>query len=814
VETPEFKALNLNTQITLANKIIEEIEKAEKAVQEDDLLNRFKIINIVGEEGSGKSTICEIVKNKFSDWSFHFIENNSANELPRSGIKTNNQNRLFIMPSLSVQLGIFSLGASLEFHKADQIFHDIEKQFVKEINKDYGRSIIYVDNFDTLDEMSKQFVRTVCNRDRIDSIFKFYPIVFIITSTAQVFENVKPFEITAINENEIKILSKLYNKTLNDDEVKKISKLSNGNINFVTNLLKIENDYDLTIQAIVEKRLEDIRKSLKYESYENIEDICVCGAYFENGFTINQLKKIFSNINDDYLYSLFNALNNFCIVSHKNQNYFYSVEQFKTEFKKRKIDLQQLYFSRMYAFYTTYHNEIYGIRLKFAYEMLQCGDSEYYDSACSLLFSFLLQKIYERKLFTAENLNNILNSYALINLPVKLMKILTHLISGKSLSSFFRDTNYDTYNILMRAEIAILKLNYFTYSNSETYAINNALSSAVCIADCLSENESELYAELRLRMSIVSVLINRSTLTKTFLTQINKLKEVLSKYETKNKDIFVDYLMNLNRKSSLYNGCDSAIRDLNDAIKYYVDEKNVYELFKAYVNILGLYAVSSRFSTPSFLKTKNEVEQLIQKNPEIEFDRKEKLDNNLILNEYLRICSHTQDENELYSTTNDFYNKFKSLFENTGLKVARLNMVSLLCRINPDNAINAVKEFLKDNARNRSEDNFYKFYLTDMLVMLYILKQDWGMTEAHYRHLSVIACPPFNDCERHLNKRLEAYKVIIENKVTCAKISSYETLIADLYENASFNLEYYFGSDESWAFYSKGFLLSDAQFFS
>ncbi len=808
--------VHLESQNRVCNQIIEIIKFAEYSSQYNELDKRLTIINLVGDEGSGKTTICNMLLSKLVNWHVHYIECDE-NELTESGIRTASKRKeSFPVPSASVHFGIFTLGLSQRFQEADSIFNDIEKQFIKEINSDYGKSIIFVENFERADELTQKFVKTICNINNCDRFYKSFPIVFIITSKTKLSDQWNEIAVENLNEEEIIALGRAIKRTDIREDAEKIKNLTDGNIDFVINLLKSNDDgKSNTISSIIDKRLNDIRKIINVGADTDIEDICICGAYFENGFTVKQINKIFPAYTEEFLLKLFIALDEKKLLKNDKKFYRYTIEQFKNELINKRISFAALYFSRMYSFYTNYFDEDYSDRLKFAILVRDKGLLEGSSNIVeALLFKYLITLIYGRQITTIKKLQSYLANYISIKLNKRLLDLLEQLINNNLCRNTVFSISYNQFNKLIQSEIAIVELNYLSRKNARTSEINNALLEAICLADQLEQEQQEYFTLLQLRLTIVNILLNRSTLSEYSDKQIDKLNNILNFYRSRNETIYLEYVMRKNRKSAIYYSCDRSIRDLQDAVSYFVERNNVYEQYYCYVNLLGMFAITSRYNTKEYKQILKNTKKLIDNNHSIVFYKPGKLEHNLLLNNFFKESRECCTSEEYKVVAERYYHAFCQLYEQSNFKTSRLNMVSLLCLFDSIAAQNELNSFFKYNAYTQNLDEFYEYYLNDIQCMIYIVVKEWDKAEQILTHLNSIPLPTFNNCQIHLKKRMDAFRKLIDNKVECFNILEYDNLINKIYADRLYGLGYFFGIDESWNFYSKGFLLTDTQYFT
>lgn len=807
--------VELESQNKICNKIVDIIQSAIRSVHNNKLDKRLTIINLVGEEGSGKTTICQKILSVLNDWNVHYILCNE-NELAGSGISTRKRRESFPVPSASIHIGIFTLGLSQRFQEADGIFNDIEKQFIKEIKSDYGKSLIFVENLDRADELTQKFVRTICNRNNVDRFYKYFPIVFIITSNSKMSDEWTEINIENLNEKEIISLGMAFNYDGIQEKASKLMTLTDGNVDFVINLLKSKEDRDSdTISSIIDRRLNDICKALHINADTDIEDICICGAYFENGFTVKQINKIFSTYTEEFILKLFIELDKKKLLKNDRALYKYSVEQFKNGLKSRRTNYASLYFVRMYSLYSNYYDERYLDRLKFAILIQSCGATEdLSDKVEALLFKYLTSLIYGRRITNKEELQKVLYNYSSIRLDKRLMQLLNQLAENNLCRENLFSNSYVQYDKLIQAEISTIELNYLSRINARTNDVDNALIHAINIADQLDIEKQEYFALLQLRLTIVSVLLNRSTLSQLREKQIDNLNRILNFYRSRNSTIYLEYIMRQNRKSAICYPCDRSIKGLQDAAEYFSDQKNVYEEYYSYVNLIGLFAITFRYDTKDYRSIIKKLNNLIDNNKTAVFYKPEKLEHNLLLNSFFEETRKCTNPAEYMAIAKKYYNSYYNLYMRSKFKTSRLNMVSLHCLFDMPAAQEELNCFLQDNAVAQNLDEFYEYYLNDIQCMIFIIVKEWDKAEQVLTHMNKIPLPTFNQCQIHLAKRMEAFRKIIENKIICNGVLEYDNLIYKIFAEGRYGLTYFFGVDESWNFYSKGFLLTDTQYFS
>lgn len=782
------------------NKIVKDLYN--KIINNNDIL----AINVIGEIGSGKTTIIEGLLDTLKEgWSVHYINGCSEKVRPSSQIETKKRREFFPIPSLSIKLSCISLGCSFRFQEVDTIFNDIEKQFVKEINLCPDNSLIIIYNYQYLDEYTKQFVNTIIKK-RI-SLFKKKNPVFILTSDSKISGDFIEINVKNLCSNDVQELLKNINIEKKYD-INKLIKITNGNIKFISNLISYDMDIDNSseLSTIIQKRIKQISNKISTIDYQTIENICIYGSYFLKGFTLMQIAKIHDrDIDDETFYKIFCGLSNLGLFEENNNIIDFTLDKFKLLIKQKSFNYERFYFSKFYDFYSKYYDNLYDTRLKYAVELYKYNeDIKLKSKIIGLYFTECINKIYGRTLTDIKYLNE-WKENLLFNFPEELYHILVKIVKKEIVLDDIKDINLLNFDILIQIEINIIKLNIFNYELDSTQISNNYLIDAIKIVN-KEKKEIEKYALLRLQTSIISQLKNRSCLNDIFDDQYKLYEEMINEYIDIDCDIYYQFLNVKNRKSGLYENIDESICHLQDSISYFNKINNIYELYYSYVNLLGMFVVANDYNKAN--KTIIEIENLFNNN-DIYFDKKYKYLNNKLLVE----LKMEKEKNKYIDTIKKYACLFYSLYDNYKSKVIRLNYCSLLAQLDIDKALKEINNFLIDNGNTYNFDPFYTFYLNNLKILIFIIKKDWLQAESMLQYLGKIIYPSYNNTKEYNLKRIEAFKLIIKNKIEYKTIEEYDDIIYNVLSNLSINHEYYNGKDDSWYFYSRAFILSDLQYF-
>lgn len=380
-------------------KIADNVLNLINNLNNNDIENLFAVINIIGDVGSGKSEIAKAVINSLPEnWHIHEIVGNDRDEIEGINLPNPRKIKFHPNPQFSLNLGIISFSSNFRFQESDSILKDIEKQFVQNVNQDYGYSVIFVDNYERLDEITKKFVNTISSFERVDTFYNHFPIVFIITSETRIYNDkeIHIFKTSDITTNEIMQIG-AYNN-IDERRATQIKLLSGNNLKFVKMLIDSNSDIFESVSQIIDKRIDEISKIGQIDNIKDIEDICVCGAYFECGFSAEHVFKVINKYSIDQIYELFVNLNNCLILKNRDNLNTFTVDDFKKAFIARRINFEYIYFERMAKFYERYYDYEYLTRANFEFKKFLYNQNESKAKTIALIFMSIITKIYERKI--------------------------------------------------------------------------------------------------------------------------------------------------------------------------------------------------------------------------------------------------------------------------------------------------------------------------------------------------------------------------------------------------------------------------------
>lgn len=406
-----------------------------------------------------------------------------------------------------------------------------------------------------------------------------------------------------------------------------------------------------------------------------------------------------------------------------------------------------------------------------------------------------------------------LTKFLKIDFPKNLKEVLYAIVNNNLTYELIDRIILDNYDDILIAELIRIKLTIISKEICETEIINNLIKSAIACIKELESTNIEKYLLITLQEAILSEIINHSTLFEMFDKQIENFHKFINNYKYSNPILNNEYLNRFKRKSSLYLNCDMSIRNIKDAIVYFEEHKNIYELYNCYVNLFGLYAVSSRFDKKECNNYKADFDKML-KLYKLTFADSYKNKHNMLLLNYLKSNKKSTTNKEFVALAKKYYDKYKQLNKKHNKNILLLNQVSLCCLYDINQAHTEINDFIKSLLKARNLDNFYLINLYNLKCMLHIVEQDWEKAKQTLSIISNYKMPIFNCAKRYYEKRLETLETIIKNKIVCSTIMEYDNLIYKINSEGLYNMPIYFGEEEGWRFYSKSFILTDVQFFS
>jgi len=231
------------------------------------------------------------------------------------------------------------------------------------------------------------------------------------------------------------------------------------------------------------------------------------------------------------------------------------------------------------------------------------------------------------------------------------------------------------------------------------------------------------------------------------------------------------------------------------------------------VNLLGLFIITDNEGTRKCKKLCDDIDLLIKNNTECHFDKPYKLSNNLLLVNFKSAIEKSNNENDYIDIVKFYCTKFEKLYLDSQSNVVRLNYISLMTQIDPQKGLELVDAFLKENGDLHNRDSFYIYNLNNLKMIIYIMNKKWSEAILLLNYLNKIDIPHYNLNDVYYKKRIEAFKIIIDNKIICDSIRQYNNIIQNTLINLDINCDYFNGLDESWNFFSKAFILSDLQYY-
>ncbi len=798
----------------LTNNQLKIAEELHKFLVDD----HFRFIAVTGESGCGKSTIINesIAKLKRS-WVVSIIKNEAMETLEGYSIKASKRREAFPIPSISLKLGLISLGGSLRFQEVDSVFSDIQKQFMKDINKSIKKKLIIAYNYDRLDESTRLFINTLMYKLQNNK-----KVSFVISmSEYELIENFTPKfkEVPVQNMNENELTTYLESINIINIDFHKIYNMTKGNIGFLNKLIS-NNKIDLTIQTtkkLIQKKL--LKTIDKYPDNKYIMEILRLGAYFENGFTNDQIIKIYEYSNNKMaILDTFNFLTNVNMLEKNENKYFFTLDLLKQFFiEKDSEEIKCYFYEHVYNYFTQYYDYLYDIRIYYLKKLIKYQKQQkmilnliglIFFSKCIDIYSGMLIDINEvtksiEKYDSSGNFNDIVRIIRLINDKDK-----------NRLIDFFNDEIFinNRWSILIIAEMERLKLEILVETSRNSTIIKKQIIKLITITKKLiDENHNEYRAWLHLSNTILSHMSNYGNMHKELSVYKEEYLVILERYDDINYELSDLYRHILKRKAALYDIPEFCFQEQSEAYLYFATKKDYLETYLSAVNLLGTSLVLAKYKKAQQLIYS--ISNHIDKYNDRYLPHLEKYYNNKLLYDFLtNEISNEQLENQT-KNRDIILNKFEKLYNKYNFSnVIRMNYVSIYSRMYPVDGLVKVNEFLLDNTRAFNQDSFYLYYLNNIKTMIFIVLKDWINASKTLKYLKTVEIPAFYQDTKHCIKRLEALQLIIDNQIHVDN-NNINTIIGSILKNPKFTSDFFGGLDESWIFMSLGFPLSDLQFF-
>ncbi|MCL2847651.1 MAG: hypothetical protein FWE13_02750 [Firmicutes bacterium] len=774
----------------------------------DELVTKNqKNIFFISESGLGSTTCISALLDRLCEgWSFFVIEGAPLAIIDYANFNIKKSKRISFSPEFGLCLGVIQLNMGLSFSETDCLFNDLQKLFLQQVlksNEEY--SLIIVDGYNKLSRDVQLYINTIMyltkNKPKIHFLVAGEEIdkqLLEIDDNSTVYlkapkndDNFKKFAVDSCE-----------NKTIDID---KIYKLTKGNLSFAKKLLTDCSSTNLILDDII---LSRISKCLSAdENLMNIaNDILTLGSFFKQGFTQQQVWDIFEhNHKADHLNKVFYKFHKLDLLDrHDGDIYKFSLNEFKEYFRNggQGQDLREFYYKTLYDYFTRKYDYDYEVRAYYLDEYLEhtkCVDEQF----VSLFFLMVNEMIYSRKIKSIKQIKNLsLFRKLLKQLPTELMNLFEIIIDSQSnatvlkFESYLQSLNNLVFeNIIIDSEIIRLKIEFLSKITRSTAKVEN--TSKVLLNFLPKITNSRPYFEyahwIRISSTLISHITNRANLQNEFDNLIIKYSKVLDYYKSTNFEFSQFYRNLLNKKAVLYAFPDIACQKITNATTYF-NKRNPYEYYKCIINLLGTQIVLGRNSDAAF--TLEKIKIFIKSNPGITFPQIRKLESNKLLLMYI---------NGVNKDISKSYKELATQYPESN--IIEMNYISILLSSGVKEGFNRLNALIRKNAIEFNEDNFYKYFLNDLKLAYEICINDYKNANKTLDYLRTVELPRFYGEDYYCKKRLEAFEIILSERQSF-DFAAFKNGIYDVMAKRN-----YFGKDEAWKFFARGFILSDYQFF-
>lgn len=789
-------------------------------------------INLFGESGCGKTTIALNVAEELQEgWSVFYLEGLDANLSPyltwHIGTKIFSKKKLNLGGEISFGVSFpptpisLEVGASFQPKVTNYVLSVNEEILVESIKKQAGANtnILFIaDNFEQWDIPSKHFLQKIM-LPQLNILDGFHIDIIIITREKICQNNLNVARFLSVprlsDESMIFILRQqgYFDRIKIDD----IRLCAGNNMSLAIMAAEYYSNHSkkaIDINEIIDRRFKDLPSDV-YDACKILEPLSIIDSFITKDIVAYFIKTPqIDSIEIEYLAEeyLLTAEDQQFISG--EENFCFTTERIRAYFKS-KLDKRERYYHRIFAQYLQKkHPEDYFNRGKHLFQSMQIYDTAIMIESWQLFFISYIRR--SNDIGCLEDIYNILDEINSIidKLPHDLAE--THHIVLNELLNGYQEINKYNY------KKALIHFQAITPSRLIT----------ACLAECqrlillchlqLAENEKaiiqaaeDLYTTIkpqnlfedeqfcRAALILLDVYIDRHNDPNRVNILKNRFIRTIQNHFGCSS--FEEFEASFNRKSSLYYTAAVAFRQTFQSVCYYKNHYNRNNLYMSLCNHAGNSLIYGDYDSARCAL--NECQEMMGNNEGWYYPSQYKVHNNTILLNYLVAEKEAAD---CYSKIIDAAEKAASeLFDLLDCQydevshVVLLNYISFSILCNKNNWLQELKQ-----AYNTlfEIDNYYQYYLHDLMLAAYLLNNETENAKQEILFLEQLDVPLLKHYRPILKVRRNTQEKLIEN---CEMIKENPVAYNTCMFKACNHIQ-----DPSCKFFGRGFLLSDLQFLS
>ncbi|MFV0516598.1 MAG: hypothetical protein ACK5MV_04315 [Aminipila sp.] len=799
-----------------------------------------RIIHLQGEHGSGKTYISKLLYNEiieWENWKTYYICGMAAETTPYSTFYNIFHANKFEISEINIPLPLPGVGFTLSRKNANP-FNPEDYNIINTVLQSSEDDILIIaDNFFSWDKQSKDLLTTMTLQQEIFSKAnkRLHTIIVTdqLTDTAlmdfqEIFHQCPTYETHRLDNVGLKsylnnIISPDTNVEISNNFVDYINNLTGGDMNIIHTIIKNYNDIIRLTNNIdklsTDEHLDTLNKLILYrihrftnhnkEISSNIESILSIAALFDHGFTAEELSYIVQQDEVHILQILVEAKKEGLIK--ELPPYIFSCMAIKNVLTRNMQGQEKIYYKKQYELLSDQKPQLYYQRAKYLSKAETCNVKVVYLSA----LAYSRYNSYDDNnlcnsiiMFTQNYANDNINSNEITeaySLFCDFIEIVNCFHCGDFNSAYEKSLSFGRItDILLYCELQSIAVSSLVLINNSTASIRDVVENNLELLPILKE-KGEFEQYVRMLLIHIPILIDKLNDVDGF----NKLRKELTRALFEDKmNPFLSYAQaTIQRKSNLYKSYDTAYTDTAQAISFFHKKNMIVDKYLSLCNHAGNLILANKYEQS--IKCSQEAYKLLKYTPTLYSPQK--VNNNLILGNLLKL------ENEYVTSKLSAY-KFKEhiselihqLIDNQMVTddldaelVIKINICSLYAYIgNFETSRIIISEIDERLLQTNNNDDFYPYFIANIKLGIAIIENEWEIAAQIINTLESI--PSLFHKSKHLiEKRYIMLKEIVSNRESLSSIEYNFILINKL---SRF-------SDASWHYFSRGFPISELQFY-